>query len=71
MEAGFGAGVAAVKDVDEGGWRTESATRGAGCIARAHLEHPGHAARVAGQERDRSRKCREHAFGCADSGIAP
>ena len=71
MRAGVVSGVARVEDVKLGGWRTESVVRESGGAAEAHAEHPGHAARLSGQGRGRSKKCREHAFGWADSAIAP
>jgi hypothetical protein len=35
-------------------------------IVWAHLRYPGRPARVAGQEKDRSKKYRDHAFGSTD-----
>ena len=71
MEATWEAGAVRIEVADSGGWRTEGAVRGVVCNAQGHVEQPGHEARVAGQERDRAKKCQEHAFGSTDGAIVP
>ena len=70
VEAGFATVLMRVQEVNWGGCRAESGVPRAACFAHAHVEHPGHPARVAGQERDCSTRCREHAFDRAGDALA-
>jgi hypothetical protein len=70
VDGGFGTALMSAQEANWGRWRPEWVVPGAAWFAHAHVERPGHPARVAGQERGCFMRCREHAFGCADDVLA-